>query len=136
MESFLKKLPLLVRQKAVKASIRKGANVVRTKARRLAPRGGPREGAKAGKPHLRDTIKTIVREYQNRTMAFVGPSWPSGNHGHLVEFGFIHQPDGKAVAPQPFLRPAADSTRTQQKDAIEKELKKRIKTAAEDAASG
>ena len=125
-EDFLAKMPIEVRTKAAKSAIRKGGNVVKTAARRLAPVGGPREGRKAGKPHLRDTMAVRIREYGDRTLAVVGPTYPSGAHSHLIEFGFTHPKSGEFVPPQPYLRPAADSTKPQQAEAITRELTKRV----------
>jgi len=63
--------------------------------------------------------------------AFVGPSYDlggGGRHGHLVEFGTVNH------GPQPFMRPAWDSQKTDVFDDIKKELWAEISKAAKRAA--
>lgn len=129
LEDFLKQLPIEVRTKSAKKAVRAGGNEVAKAARRNIKRGGPREGRKSGKPHLKNTVRVRVRDYGGRFLAVVGTSWPSGAHGHLVEFGYYAKArDGTTtwVPPQPYLRPAADTTKNQQAAAITDSLKKTI----------
>jgi hypothetical protein len=135
----------------MKKAIRAGAAPVRKLARQLVPVGGPRTGRKSDKKHLRDTIAVRVKSYNAVDVAIVGPQWPSGAHGHLVynavdvaivgpqwpsgahghlvEFGYdAILPDGEEVAvpPQPYMRPAAEQTKTQQAKAITNKLKAEV----------
>lgn len=124
LEGLLAELPIMMRDKAAKKAVRKANAVVVKEAKNRCPVGGPRVGRKAGKPHLRDTIKGVVRDYGEKTVGVTGPTWPDGAHGHLVEFGTEHS------APQPFLRPAADETKKQQEDAITQTLRDEIDKTA------
>lgn len=50
----------------------------------------------------------------------VGPAWPAGAHGTLLEFGTYRQ------KPRPFLRPAWDANRTRVGQILVEEYRKRI----------
>jgi phage gpG-like protein len=75
---------------------------------------------------LRDSIGYKVKLYRSgnseRVAAFVGPRRPFGNHANLVEYGSLVKLWGSdrtvRIPPRPFMRPAADSTKKQQRDAI------------------
>jgi hypothetical protein len=99
--------------KVMIAALKAGAKLVITaaKANITAP-GYP--GDKPGLKPLRDTVGAVMREYENRTIAVIGSSYPAGAHGHLVEFGHVgKRKDGSTyqVPPYPWLRPAVESTR-------------------------
>ena len=126
---WLQHLAVQLRRSAMKKAIRAGAAPVRKLARQLVPVGGPRTGRKSDKKHLRDTIAVRVKSYNAVDVAIVGPQWPSGAHGHLVEFGYdAILPDGEKVAvpPQPYMRPAAEQTKTLQANAITNKLKAEV----------
>jgi HK97 gp10 family phage protein len=132
-EGFLARMSIDVRNKSAKAAVRAAGTIVKRQAKKNAPVGGSRTGRKADKPHLRDTIKVKVKEYGEYTIAIVGAAWPSGAHAHLVEFGHDIVRGGETVAevaPQPYLRPAADTTKKQQADAIKKSLAKALERQA------
>ena len=106
-----------VKRQMVKAA----AEVVARRARELCPVGDP-----ADKPDLkplRDTIGIEVRDYGPRALAVVGPEYPAGAHGHLVELGheevLFGVRTGRRVPPHPFMRPAFDETQAEQLAAME-----------------
>lgn len=98
------------------------------------------KGDKKGLKPLRDTIGMQVRDYGTTWVAIIGPEYPAGAHGHLVEFGHDiviggraarvdaeeasddnETPKGKRVGrvrPYPFLRPAVDATLNEQQNAF------------------
>jgi hypothetical protein len=67
---------------------------------------------------LAETIGVVVRKYDTTSVAVVGPQYPAGSLGHLIEFGhreiLYGRDTGRRVPPKPFLRPAADETRGDQ----------------------
>ena len=87
-------------------------------------------GDKAGLKPLRKSLTYVIRDYTDRVIVVIGTAWPEGAHGHLVELGHIgKRKDGSTyhVPPHPFLRPAAEATRTAQGEAILAELRKAAK---------
>lgn len=71
--------------------------------------------------NLRKSMGLRIKTYRNSgtTIAVVGPRWPQGAHGHLIEFGTterLTKGEGKVPAgvsrgfmpARPFLRPAFD----------------------------
>ena len=129
-DSLLASLPIELREKQLVKAVTKAAKVVEKEATRLAPKPGY-PGDKAGKIALNTTIdvkKLILGEI---VMAIVGPRYPMGAHGHLVEFGHAKVLWGKRtserVEAKPFLRPAADTTQAEQERAIVQTLKFTLK---------
>lgn len=121
MEQALERLPLEVRDKAVKAAGRKAGNVVRDSMRqRVAVDSG----------RTKRSIKTVVRDYGEKTMVYIGPAIDKSASAeqqkrdairvNVLEHGSIHQP------PRPFIRPAGDETLRQQSEAIDEELNRHI----------
>lgn len=105
-------------QRAKLEAVKAAGEVVAARARDLCPRGDT-----ADKP-LRDTIAVEVRDYDQRALAVIGPQYPAGAHGHLVEDGHeIVTRDGKRTGrrarPRPFVRPAFDETKDQQQAAMQ-----------------
>lgn len=128
-EKFLKQLPIELRGKTMTQAVRRGAGVVRSKARLLVPIGDPNH--KPDNKPLKDTIAVKVMQYQSDKVivALVGPRRPDGAHGHLVEDGHRVRKRGKKgegpgdftgarVAGKEFLAPAADQTESEQTKAI------------------
>jgi len=126
--------------------VKAAGEIVAARARMLCPVGDPSHEPE--KKPLRETIAVEIREYQGRTLAVVGPQYPAGAHGHLVEFGHDIVPRGQSrsvgkgrlsgakkkggvttgrTQPKPFLRPAFDSTRGQQMAAMERILAQAIR---------
>jgi HK97 gp10 family phage protein len=125
--NLLQDLPSVDRLLEVKAALKKAAKIVERRAKELCPKPGY-PGDKKDKKPLRDTIGTVVRTYSKAIVVVVGPQHPAGAHGHLVEFGHekvlwgVRMP-GETVAAKPFMRPAADETRSEQESAIIGHLK-------------
>lgn len=83
------------------------------------------KGDKPGLKPLRDTMRTVDRD---RGTTFVGPEYPAGAHGRLVELGHDAE-DGSRVPAYPFLRPAADETTAQQQQVMADTLIKGVEDA-------
>lgn len=120
--------------------------IVIAKAKTLVRHGDPRHHPEA--KQLADTIGMVVRDYKQRSLAVVGPEYPAGAHGHLLEFGHDIVPRGEGkvkgasraagakkkggittgrARPFPFLRPAFDSTKGQQVSAMESVMARAVK---------
>lgn len=71
-----------------------------------------------------DEGKVFRKQKRNRGgVVIIGPAWPKGNHGHLIEFGHvIAQGKGGFVAGRPFLRPAWDANKNRAFSIVAKEL--------------
>lgn len=124
LDELLAKHELLLRGKALQKALRAGGNVVAKRARQLCPRSiqtGTRaawskstRAARAGVKPLAETIGVVVRDYGPRFVMLVGPQYPAGALGHLVEYGHAEVlygvPTGRRVPPHPFMRPAVDET--------------------------
>lgn len=124
LDSLLAQHEMLLRGKALTKALRAGGNEVAKRARQLCPRSlqtgtwdawsKKTEAERAGVKPLADTIGVVVRDYGPRFVMLVGPQYPAGALGHLVEYGHAEvlwgQPTGRRVPPKPFLRPAADET--------------------------
>ena len=108
-------------KRAVEA-VKAAGEVVAARAKQLCPRGDAADKPDA-KP-LADTIAVEVRDYDQRALAVIGPQYPAGAHGHLVENGHeIVTRDGRRTGrrarPKPFVRPAFDETQDAQQAAME-----------------
>lgn len=139
----LKGIPDKVRTRGIRRALDDGAIPVVMQAKMRAPvdTGG-----------LRDSIDRRHRNYRRGEfqMVVIGPAWPEGAHGHLVERGTKERPRQKVnkyarmfaealgaefgttgkMPAQPFLRPAADATREHSKMLIATSLKTFIETQA------
>ena len=121
----------------ISASVTKAGQVITRRAKQLVPRpgqGGYQSYNATHKKNQRDvplykSFKTRKRKYANATIYVVGPSWEHGRHGRLVETGhkvISHGKDtGQLAAPHPFLIPAGEETKDEQRRVFEAELKKR-----------
>jgi HK97 gp10 family phage protein len=103
-------------------AVKAAGEVVAARAKQLCPRGDAADKPDA-KP-LADTIAVEVRDYDQRALAVIGPQYPAGAHGHLVENGHeIVTRDGRRTGrrarPKPFVRPAFDETQDAQQAAME-----------------
>lgn len=93
--------------------------------------------------HTGNLKKSMGRKFktypqQERTIVVVGPRWPEGAHGHLVEFGtgprFTKENAYRGEMPAaPFMRPAFDSTKERVKAMIATKLGDEIEKAAKSA---
>lgn len=129
------RLPLLVRGIALEKALKKAGNLVVRRAKQLCSVGQARVGVKADKKHLLDTIDVVFRDYRGGQyfLAVIGPQYPAGAHGHLVEFGHRNGINGQPVPPRPFMRPAFDETRSEQQAVIIRELERNIEAAGDKA---
>lgn len=122
---LLSKFELADRGLGLSKALRKAANVVAKRAKELCPKPGY-PGDDPSKKPLRDTIGVVVREYMTAIVIYVGPQYPAGAHGHLIEFGhhlvLFGVETSIFVAAKPFMRPAADETKSEQIQAITNSL--------------
>lgn len=115
LDALLAKVDIALRGKAMVSAMRESLDPMLQKTKDLVPVGGPRVGKKSGKKHLRDSMTKVVRDYGERIVGLVGPRRPEGSHAHLVEFGHDVKRGGKVVGrapPYPFMRPAAEQTKS------------------------
>jgi hypothetical protein len=125
---LLDKISALDRSPALIAAAKAAGELVVADAKPRIRAGGY-DGDKPGKPSLRSSIRTVVREYRGAVVVFTGPKWPEGAHGHLVEFGHLQTlKDGTViqVPPRPWLRPAVEATLSAQKSVILDGLQKAV----------
>ena len=115
-DQSLKRIPWELRHKVLLQAGRKSGNVVVNEARRILR---TRDNIDRGDLIKSIKVKTVTYDDDGRIVAVVGPSWPQGNHGMLLELGTSRQP------PRPFIRPAANSTKPAQQKAFEDHVKKR-----------
>lgn len=117
-------------------ALRKSGRVVQKKAKALCPPPGyPRD--KPDRKPLRETIGVVTRNYPTAVVVYVGPQYPAGAHGHLVEFGhWLVRKSKKTgqkkiikwVNAKPFMRPAADETKNEQHTVIVTSLRNSVTT--------
>lgn len=132
-DSILSAMPIQLREKALVKALRAAGNIVAKEARRLAPKPGYK-GDKPGLIPLNKSIKTVVRRYNHVIAVFVGPTYPQGAHGHLVEYGHAKvlwgKRTGEQVKGKPFMRPAADTTEAAQQAKIISVLRSEVEKLA------
>lgn len=140
LDGLLAQHELLLRGKALTRALRAGGKVFADRARqhcRRSSQTGTRalwsaktRAARANVKPLADTIGVVVRDYGAKQVLIVGPQYPAGALGHLVEYGHAEvlwgRPTGRRVPPQPFMRPAADETESQVNAAIVASLQEAI----------
>ena len=114
--------------KLVRDMVKAAGEVVAAEAKRLCPRGDPADSPDL-KP-LNETIAVELRDYGVRQLAVVGPQYPAGAHGHLVENGHEVISHGKRTGtrtePKPFVRPAFDAEKSNAERIIAVELRNGI----------
>lgn len=141
LDYMLGNLPIQLRQKAFSAAINSACRVVVREAKRRVPIGDKSHNPQT--KTLVDTITHVVRKYNDgRTLlGIVGPGYPVGAHGHLIEDGHDvkvsrGQRKGKSplsgkdrVEAKKYLAPAVDTTQSKQDDAIINTIQRYIKKA-------
>lgn len=134
LDEALKQLPKSVGKTVLRNALKKAAAPVVADAKANAPRD---RGDLAESIDIRATLTRRQRRMRARRGAvemFIGPSFPLGAHGHLVEFGTVKMPA------RPFLRPAWDSNKERVLETFGKliwaELAKAAKRLAKRAAKG
>ena len=143
MDAILQQLPAMLQRGAMDKALRAAGKVVAKRAKELCPRSSSTGTAEdqslktagerqAVKP-LAETIGVVVRKYDTVSVAVVGPQYPAGALGHLVEYGHRHiawgRDTGRRIPPKPFLRPAADETKGEQEAAMLRVLKAELEKA-------
>lgn len=113
-------------------ALKEGGKVVVKRAKQLCPKPGYPGDDPTKKP-LQETIGIEVRKYDHSIVIVMGPEYPAGAHGHLIEFGHNHflfgVATGNFLPAQPFMRPAADETKEEQDSAITSSLESSIAKA-------
>lgn len=143
LDGLLGRMPIELRERTLKRVIRLGAKVVEREAvRRLKSMKFPHKTDESKFARAEDSLTTVIRSNGRFVSAFTGPVWPAGFTAHLIEYGFkqlyfklpsgvkIKRKQPKQIAARPFLRPAADSTRSKQQSAIVNGLKRAINKLA------
>lgn len=126
----LKALPVELQLKLLRTVLKRQGKRLNDAARGKVPVGGERKGRKADKKHLRDSLMVGSVKWASKDAMYVvaGPGWPSGAHGHLVEFGHnVAGGFGGRTRPQPFMRPAASETTAANIRDMEKSAKRWFK---------
>lgn len=126
LDQALAQLPSVVRQKILPKALKAAGVIVQQSAKSKINSNRSDRNA----PGLAKTIIVKVRVYDTVVSVVIGPSYLGVNHAHLVEFGHrliksIKSANGGSTKVQigfvqahPFLRPAADETRSEQDAAI------------------
>lgn len=126
LDRMLVDLPIELRDRVMPKAMKAAAEIVQKAAQSNI--NNNRDGRKP--PGLARTIIIKVKQYDYTITAIVGPAYLGVNHAHLLEFGHrlvrkIRESDGSIrkveigfVKAHPFLRPAADETIREQRDAI------------------
>jgi HK97 gp10 family phage protein len=127
LENALRQLPTSVAKATLRGVLVKAGEPVVHAARALAPVDRGDLAASIG-------IRSILTRRQRRARraggrggaadVFIGPSFPMGAHGHLIEFGTVK------MRARPFLRPAWDANKRHVLETVRAELWKALATAA------
>lgn len=136
LDEALTQLPRSVAKSVLIKAMKNAGKPIADHARSLAPVD---EGRLAESIDVRQTLTRRQRRGRSRRGAaaiFIGPTFPMGRHGHLVEFGTgprYHKKTGKYVgmmSARPFLRPAWDSGRSRALDILRAEIWRELAAAA------
>lgn len=114
LEAALEQLPKATAKAVLRRALLKAGEPTEKLARDYAP-------VRSGRLRRSLDVKTTLKKSQQgekygAVQAYIGASWPTGAHAHLVEFGTAHS------APNPFMRPAWDATRHEVLETIKGEL--------------
>lgn len=121
----------------LRRALQKAGEIVQAKAKQHCPKPGYK-GDDPDKKPLVDTIGVKVWIGDHGIVCYVGPQYPAGAHGHLIEFGHrmvIHGQVLGWVEAKPFMRPAADETKSEQQAKIKEVLQAAARRAEKRAAS-
>ena len=133
---LLESLPGANRLLGLRRALRQAGLIVQARAQQHCPKPGYK-GDDPNKKPLVDTIGVNVWTGDHTIVCYVGPQYPAGAHGHLIEFGHrmvIHGQVLGWVEAKPFMRPAADETKSEQEAKIKQELQAAAKRAEKRAA--
>ena len=143
MDHILKQLPDMMQRGAMDKALPAAGKAVAKRAKELCPRSARTDstelwskktaGDRSNVKPLAETIAVEVRKYDTVSVAVIGPQYPAGALGHLVEHGhreFLYgRQTGRRVQPKPFMRPAADETKGEQEAAMMRVLKAELEKA-------
>jgi HK97 gp10 family phage protein len=114
----LKNLPYQIGKRVEKDALKAGAAEILKEAKRRAPRSRRKHASDLGgfqagllRRSLAVSKGRRIRRYRGVLVAVVGPAWPWGAHGHLVEHGTRHRKTRAghsrgSMPATPFLEPA------------------------------
>lgn len=142
-ESLIKLFPVEMKNKVLRKAVRQTGRLVQkqTKAN-LQPHQSEITGTSKGwtkevrerrsdrQMNLADSIAVKVKTYDDSVASFTGPRWPWGNHGYLLEFGWLMQFWGRESGQfyngraRGYMRRATGSTLSQQKQTFIQTVKK------------
>lgn len=130
LDNALKQLPSAFHKQVLNAALRKAGKPVVDHVRSSGdtPRrsGFLAASVKVGTSLSRRQKRSRIKEAQAEV--FIGPTYPYGAHGHLLEFGTVK------MKARPFMRPAWDATKHQVLKIFAEELKKAISRKAKSLA--
>jgi HK97 gp10 family phage protein len=123
LEDALDQLPKSVARSVLVKAMMNAAQPVIHHARALCPVD---TGDLAASIDVRTTLTKRQRRGRGFRLpsVFIGPSWPKGAHGHLIEFGTVK------MRARPFLRPAWDAGKARVLDSMRREIWKALAAAA------
>lgn len=124
LERALLELPNAVAKSVLRKALKKAGAPVVDAAQSLAPRA---TGALAESIEVKSSLvrrQRRRRRKQGDVELFIGATWPTGAHAHLLEFGT------SKMAKRPFLRPAWDANKGRVLDIFQNELRIAIVKAA------
>lgn len=125
LDRALKKLPLAVQKRVLRATLKKAGRPIAADAAVRAPRDrGDLAESITVKTELSRSQRRKMRKSKGEVVMFIGAARPKGAHAHLVEFGT------EKMAAQPFLRTAWDAGKAAALETIKTDLWKAISRAA------
>lgn len=129
LESFLKALGPTLERRIIRQALKAGGAQILKRAKQLAPKG------KTG--NLRRSLAVSrgrrIRKYPHGNLvAILGPSWPLGAHGHLIEKGtrLRKTKDGASrgrMPAQPFMGPAFEGRKERALRVLREKIRQGIK---------
>lgn len=122
-ESELSRMPIAIREKALKKAIREASKVVGMRTRGAITKPGY-PGDKPNLPPLSKNIKWVVRSGAKFVAGFVSSDYSKAPHFHLYEEGHEIVPQGGRVKGRHDFKRSIDETKTQQQTAIISALRK------------
>lgn len=142
-EQLLERLPVEIRGNTMRKALRAAGRVVQKQAKANVPRSrttrtrdkwsSKTKQQRAGVAEHHKTVGVEVRVYDGVLVAIVGARYPEGALAHLIEQGHDLVAWGTPlpifVQGNPYLAPAADTTRREQEDAIIRKLSEEVDKA-------
>lgn len=124
LDKALRELPKSVAMSVLRSAIKRAGKPVQDAMEANAPKlSGDLAGSIEFKSALTSRQKRFSPKQKGEVELFIGPSYPKGAHGHLLEFGT------SKMAAQPFARPAWDSNKQNVFETLKSEIWKSIDRA-------